>query len=522
MRYYGVKRKRNIEKIKHKFVKLKCFVLQYITFKKARREDRKRAYVRNFVEPHQFSDEDSSIPDGKYYVPVCIITSDLILRENIPQLKSGLIKLLKRHYSHKFFGGQQSIDEILKNIENMDDTLTSWYDWIDIGRFDFEEDKIIKQQISYFDVYIKNINSSYLSVEFHLYVTDNCIKEQAHIIDNNYVKTEGYIIPGFTHNHKISGGKRTYGVSYYNNAHLKSDLIYEKITVLKWRFYNKIQKYFLTTLHQKAINPPSINIYKTNIHYTDKNTREFWDSVGVFSFQGQFIDESRKLFFKTNLSARYENNTRTDLIYIVNDRTMEETLGYYSIDFEIVSELKDLSTSIFKFVLLDALNEIAAKELITYKLELNKIKLEKNRLNKLLKLRYLYEKDMDYYRRYVCDDIWEKAQNNISNIFGDIKLKHSYDYRFLLELPIAAKNKIIEQINTLSQEFNEKTSILQHLAAYKNENRNKRINYIMLALTGATFIFIIYPDLAKDMGEFILDVGGSILKVWEFFKSMFS
>jgi len=514
MRYYGIKRKRYIEKIKYKLVKFKYFSSQYTTLNKERREQRKFAYVHSFIDSHQFRDEDSSIPEGKYYVPVCVITSDLVLRENIPQLKSGLIKLLKRHYSHKFLGGQRSIDEILKNIENMDDTLTSWYNWIDIGRFDFEEDRTLKQHISYFDVYIKNINSSYLSVEFHLYVSDCYRQEHVHIIDNNYVNTEGYIMPGFTRNHKISGGKRTYVVEHYNNAHLKSDLIYENISTLKWLFYNKIQKYFFTTLHQKAINPPSVNVYKTDIHYTDKNTRDFWDSVGILSFQGQFVDESRKLFFKTNLSGRYEHEGRTDLIYVVNDSTMEKSPGYYSIDFQIVCKFKEnLSTSIFKFTLLEALNYTVGKELIAYKLRLNKIKLRKNRLNKLLKLRYFYEKDMDYYRRYACDDIWEKAQNNVSEIFDEKKLKRSYDYRVLTESPIVSKNKIIEQINVLSNEFNEKTSILQHLAVYKNENRSKRINYIMLVLAAATLVFVIYPDLAKEVGKYIQKIWGIIISI---------
>lgn len=515
MRYYGVKRKRNIEKIKYKLVRLNYFCSQYATLNKKKREHRKFSYIHSFVEPYQFREKDLSIPAGKYYVPVCIITSDLVLRENIPQLKSGLIKLLKSHFSHKFLGGQRSVDEILKNIENMDDTLTSWYNWIDIGRFDFEDDRILKEKISYFDVYIKNINSSYLSVEFHLYGTDSYIKEHVNIIDNNFMNKEGYVMPGFTQNHRVSGGKRTYGVGHYNNAHLKSDLIYEDISIMKWQFYNKIQKYFLTTLHQKSINPPSIDIYKTNVHYTDKNAQNFWDSVGVSSYQGQFIDESRKLFFKTNLSGRYERQGRTDLIYVVNEMTIEKSPGYYSFDFQIVSEFKDnLSASLLKFALLEALNEIVAKELISYKLRLNKIKLRKNRLNKLLKLRYFYERDMDYYKRFACDDIWGKAEGTISEVFDKKKLERSFDYRVLTESSIAAKNKIIEQINVLSNEFDDKTRILQHLAAYKNENRTKRINYVMLFLAIATLGFIIYPNLAKFVGEAIIKILRNITSVF--------
>lgn len=339
MRFYGILRKRYIEKIMYNIVKLKCFCSQYTTLNKERRDRRKFSYIRSFVKPYLFRDENLSIPEGKYYIPICIITSDLVLRENIPQLKSGLIKLLKKQYSHKFLGGQRSIDEILKNIENMDDTLTSWYDWVDIGRFDFERDSTLNQAISYFDVYIKNINSSYLSMEFHLYLADNYQKKQIQIINNDYVNIKGYVMPGFTQNRRISGGKRTYNIGHYNNAHLKSDLIYEKISILKWRFYNKIQRYFPTILHQRSINPPSINIYKTNINYLEETARHFWDSVGISGYQGQFIDESRKLFFKTNLSGRYERNNRTDSIYVVNDLTMEHEPGYYSIDFQIVNEI---------------------------------------------------------------------------------------------------------------------------------------------------------------------------------------
>ncbi|NLO09877.1 MAG: hypothetical protein GX129_08450 [Clostridiales bacterium] len=295
---------------------------------------------------------------------------------------------------------------------------------------------------------------------------------------------------------------------------MKSDLIYESISILKWRFYNKIQKYFPTILHQKKVNPPSINIYKTNINYTEETGRHFWDSVGISGYKGQFIDESRKLFFKTNLSGRYERNKRTDLIYVVNELTMDHEPGYYSTDFQIINEFaENLSTNIFKFTLLDALNELVANDLISYKLSLNKIKLRKNRFNKLLKLRYLYEKNIDFYKRYVCDDIWENAQNEIAHVFNGKKLKHSYDYRVLTDSPVVSKSKIIEQIKALCTEFDEKTSILQHLAAYKNENRNRIINLIMLLLTITTIVFIIFPELSKEVAKFLL-------YIWSFIKDI--
>ena len=249
-------------KIIYSIEKLRRFCSQYTTLDKKKREHRKFNYIHSFVEPYKFRGENLGIPERKYYTPICIITSDLVLRENIPQIKSGLIKLLKKQYSHKFFGGQQSIDEILRNIEEMDDTLTSWYDCIDIGRFDFERDNTLNQDIPYFDVYIKNTNSSYLSIEFHLYLGDIFQRDLIQIINSNYINLKGYIVPGFMQNRKISGGKRTYNVTHYNNAHLKSDLIYESISLLKWRFYNKIQKYFPTILHQKKSTRRALTFLK--------------------------------------------------------------------------------------------------------------------------------------------------------------------------------------------------------------------------------------------------------------------
>lgn len=507
MRYYGIERKKANETLMYNLVKCMRFCSQYVTLNKEKRDQRKFNYNQSFVNMPKLMEKDLSIPVGKYYAPVCVITSDIVLREDIPKIKSGLIKLLKKHYSHKFLSHGNSIEKILEIIDKMDDTLTSWYNSVEIGRFDFENDVKLKEKISFFDVYIKNLNSSYLLIEFHLYCAENYIKNQVNIINGNYVKKDGFIMPGFGHNRKVSGGRRIYGVVNYNNAHLKSDHIFEDILKMKWQFYNKIQKYFVTILHQKSVNPPSINVYKTNLPLTGQNMLSFWDSVGISCYQGQLIDESRKLYFKTNLSQRYEHQVRTDMIYVVNEHTFVKLDEYYSVDYQMVFEFKDtFNDSLLRFELLRALNDITAKELISYKQILNRIKLKRDKLHKLLKLRYHFEKDIDYYRRFASEDIWKEARNTISGVFDVMRLSKSNDYSILTESSIDAKNKINEQINTLSNEFNDKTNILQHLVAYKNESRIKVINYLMLFLALSTLVFIIYPDLAKIIGEYIIEI----------------
>lgn len=523
MKYYGILRKKRHERILYNTAKLQCFCSQYTSLDKTTRERRRNLYASKFVSPYRFKDRYNAIPDGKYYIPVCVITSDLVLREDIPRLKAGLANLLKNHYSHKFMGAYHSIDEILNKVENMDDTLTSWFSSIRVGRFDFEGTSVLQNHISWFDVFAKNINSSYLSLEFHLYFTDAYTKEQTQIINGDYSYATGHISSSFNRNKKISGGKRSYGIRYYDDAALKSDLLYENLVALKWDFYTKIQKFCPTILHQKNICPPSINIYKTNIHYSEKGLESFWTSVGISEFYGQFLDEARKIFFKTTLSGRYERDFCNDLIYVVNSETLERQSMYYSLDYQIIDSFSSsLSSELFAFMFLKALNQTVATTLIQHKSKLNKIKLKRNKLSQLLKLRYSFEKDLDFYKRYTCDEIWADAKKQIVRSLKD-KAKLSYGHSILTGSPLAAKTKINTQMNALRMEFDNKTTILQHLATYKRERRGDIINLIMLLLTTLTLLFVIFPELSVSAANCLLQIfsflSNTLERIFNYFVS---
>lgn len=138
MKNYGIDRKIIKEKTLYNIVKVQYFLLQYCAFSKEMRYYYRDTYKDFFTTPTSPFGKNYAVPEGKHCIPVCIITSDLILRENLPQLKKGLVKLLKKHHSHKYLGGFRSIDEVLTSVENMDDTLTWHYSSIDAGRFDFD------------------------------------------------------------------------------------------------------------------------------------------------------------------------------------------------------------------------------------------------------------------------------------------------------------------------------------------------------------------------------------------------
>ena len=280
MKYYGVNKKIIYENIMYTTIRFRKFITQYTSTKKEIRDFRKSQYADNFINPSDLDTRDLSIPSDKYYIPIYIITSDLILREDIPKLKVGLKRLIKNQYSHKFLGRCQSIDDICFAIDNMDSTLRSSYRSIDIDSLDFENNVSLKHTISWFSIKVRNINTSYLSNEFYICLSDTFRQELCHIINNTYRNLKGHIFRFVARSRSASGSKHEYGIRFYNAAFLKSDKINEQITLLKWEFYNEIQKYFHTLLHQKGSIPPGINIYKTNIHYSNKTAYDFWESVG--------------------------------------------------------------------------------------------------------------------------------------------------------------------------------------------------------------------------------------------------
>ena len=91
----------------------------------------------------------------------------------------------------------------------MDDTLTSWFSSIRVGCFDFEGESDLQKSIAWFDLFVKNINSSYLLLEFHLYLTDAYVAEQTQIINSDYYDTLGYIIPSLVRSRNTNGAKRS-------------------------------------------------------------------------------------------------------------------------------------------------------------------------------------------------------------------------------------------------------------------------------------------------------------------------
>ena len=488
--------------------------MQYCARSDKLRDYYKYAYREHFTNHPPRIRHNYAVPGGKHCKPVCLITSDLILRENLPLLKKGLVKLLKKHHSHKFISGSKTIDEVLTSVENMDDTLTWHYSSIDAGRFDFDALPSLAAYISYFDFHIKTINDSYLSVETHIYFTEQYANELQQIIDSDVTEQKTYINFAFRRNKKKSGGRKTFALCNYGEASQKSDIIHENIVSLKWKFYCALQRFFPTVLHELNLTPPGILFFQTNIDHSESSANDFWRSLGIPTWERQLIDESKILCFKTELSGRYSKYKYSDMIYIYHDEKLALESGFYSLGFQVVFEFTwDYSRDIFRFQFLDILNSHFSKELIWYKHKLNKIKLRKNRIHSLLKLHYRFERDMDMYMRYTSDNIWERAVKNVARLFNNKTKSREFDYTNFTGTPLNAMKRIQDQQAVLTKDFENKEFILQHLENYKHESRNRLINYIMFFIALVTLVLLIFPEWSTSIASWLTSI-------WTWIKSL--
>lgn len=512
MRCYGIVAKKHKEEIMFNMTKMKCGLLQHLHFSSKKREFYK-SLNEDLMEPQDFLCKfNYSIPQGKHCIPVGMVTSDLVLRENITQLKEGVKRLLSNHYSHKFLGGFKSLDEVLMAVDAMDNTLTWHYSSFNVGRFDFDSVSTVSPYVSHFDLLIREVNDSYLAVEIHLYFTVQYTNDLQKIIISDIDEPETYLTSSLTYRGKKSGGKRTFTPVWYNTAYQKSDILYESITVLKWHFFDYLQRFFPTMLHRLDVMPPGMLFYQTNIDYRDTSATRFWESIGVQMHNGQFIDSAQKIFFNTKLSGRYSEDSYSDMLFIFHDEKMNISGGYSDIGYQVVHNFcQSYLCDFFKIQFLDICNTYFSKELVQYKNKLNKIKLRKKRLHSLLKLRYVFERKIDLYKRLVKDPIWDDCKNRIENVFESKTMIRSFNYTHFVGIPIESKNRIMGQIETITDDFAEKEAILQHLENYTRESRNQILNFVMFLMAAITLALVIFPDWSKSIATFLTSLWTQIL-----------
>ena len=507
MRYYGTKDKIKKEHYEYAFAKA------YTKVKSLLPGPHRKFYALNYPmafreEPPLHQIRKNAIPSGGLLRLNQLVTSDLIRREDIKKFQTGIRELLKEHRAGDRFLAQpiESLDDICDRIDQMDSTQISWYEGYTCGAFDFRNE-YLESDVDYFILQIQNVNSSYLGVEFQIHLTEAKTKEIDEIIQSNFREVHGYAKKMLA-SRRNGGAFDAYSVRYYNDDAIKADRIYEWVNCIEWKFYNALKHYLPFVLHNKGIIPPRIEVYYTNIDYRDDNW-PFWESIGISRWNGQFIDDRQKMFFVSALSGRYEKpETKQRLMYVIKDDDIP--VGQLeSVKDEVYYHIEMYSKYYFRFMFLDILSHDVGKIILRYKQKLDRIKLKRRRLIRVLRQRYYFEREIDYYMRYIKDDIWQHSLDILEkDIYCGIntktlqtKVRGCYSCkRFCNDAMMAAK-KTDETVGVIRDDYADKEIILQHLTDYRNVQRNWWISVGMLLVSSVTLFFVLFPDKAIQLSD---------------------
>lgn len=521
MKYYGLRRKRFNEELIYTYAKQRAQILRKIpgNQKKFWSNNYNLVYGKNSFVKYMAEKHSNEIPkDGKMELNQVIIC-DLVRREDIKSLQAGVRHLIKHKRANRFLGGNiDGLDKICRQIETMDSTLLSWYNKVECGIFEFKRYSLEKE-VDYFILNIWNVNSAFLAVELIVYLTEEKKKELQEIIYRNYIDEKGYAFSTLTGKSGKNGAYENYSVVHYNNASLKADRIYEMVSCFEWKILDKLSSNIPFLLHGQGIMPPRMEMFYTNIDYREGNN-EFWDSIGIREYNGEFIDDRQKIFFEAELSDRYEKaELNNRMLYVIKDDYIE--IGQLqSVKDEVYFHIKEYSIEYFKIMFLRILAREAGKQLVVYRRKLDNIKLKRNQLNQLLKLKYDLSKNIDDYNKFIRDEIWEKTDKRLQEIFEEnaeiaSKAKHKFfiSMKSYIQYSVNDKKKIDKDIDILYREYDDKKEILQNLADFKNNKRSLWLNLAMLFVSAVTLSFVVFPKQAEALAKVIREIYNWILQL---------
>ena len=109
---------------------------------------------------------------------------------------------------------------------------------------------------------------------------------------------------------------------------------------------------------------------------------------------------------------------------------------------------------------------------------------------------------IDLYVRYTKEDLWDISTNQLQcDVYGanDALLKKSKIYycitcKSFANSAVTGAKKIDDAIRSLRVDFTDKENILQHLADYKSNQKNWRLNVATFIIAAVTLFFVVFPD----------------------------
>ena len=493
---------------KYNAVKLKSFLLMKFSLGE-RRKKRESAYS-IFENYHSFDKYNNSLPDGKYFKPTDIILYDLIKKEDLLDAKNGLVKLFKKCYCHKYIWGGKSENDIDDLITGLDQKLNSAKSWYNIGIFDYAYDSTLESYIDHFTIHFRNFSSSYAAIEVQIVLATSFVNEIAEFTKNQYKKPGMCIHRHWGGKRGKSGAKIQYGISSgVQSEHAKSQLIYEQLQYVKAIFLKELKKYFSLLQVSRDGKIYGINVFETNITYTDKLDSSVYDALGLDEKYGFNFSPAERLYVSTK-TLHTLDSYESDMMFLFNPDLVDDFEAYSSAHNKALCCLTmDYMEELYRGVILKNLG-IEYMDLISwYRNLVNKDKPYKRNHRRLLKLKYLFNKDFYDFKKVDEELPVDEELECINTILKNDSFTGSSIYRgfHTAEVFAGAIEWIWKQIRInykeVENDLNRKLEISDSLNEYSIGASNRILVSIQVILAIFTFYLLIFPDKAEKVASWL-------------------
>lgn len=509
----------NKENRKYNIIKLKSYLRLKCSFGENRRQQ-KFAYS-IFEDQFSLDKHNNALPKSLYFKPTDIIIYDLIRKEDLIKTQKGLIRLIKKCYSHKFLGGSQSEENVDELINGLNQTIHSGNSWYNTSLFDFAYNNDLESYIHHFTIRFHNFSSSYVAIEMQIVLSDEFVTEISQFIGSTYKKNGMCVHRHWGRNKAKSGAKILYGVSSgVQSECAKSQIVYEQLQYIKKLFLHEIVKYFPLVQYSIKKNSYGVNVFETNITPSMELEYSVYNGLGLDEMQGFFFSAAERLY----ASTRTLTNRRTydsDMMFVYNADRIIDFEGYFTAHNKALVQLTlDHLDELYRVIVIKNLG-LRYQELISeYRNKVNKCKNKRRQHKALLKLQYDFNRDFYDFKKIdeelPVNKVLERAEKILkSNQYAKSSIYHGFH---TLDHFTGYPKWIWEQIGTnyfeVENDLNRKKAISDSLSKYSSERKNRRMIAFQVVLALVTFFLLLFPSKAQDLAALIR-------RIWLWLKSIF-
>ena len=500
--------------------KMKSFLRMKMSFGKKRKQ---RIFSHSIFErDHLFDREKNALPQPYYFEPTDIIIYDLVAKKDLKQTKSGLIRLFKRCFTHKYITGGKSEENIEKLINGLDQTLHSGNSWYNIGLFDFAYDKELDKYIHHFVIRFHNFSSSYAAVEIRIALSNSIKNEIREFINNDYNKPGMRIHKHWIKNKKKSGAVIGYGVSSGEaSEYAKYIIISEQLDYIKNTFMSQIVRYFPLIQYSTSQDLTGIIVCETNITPYDEFDYSIYNAIGINDRYGFNLSIGERLYTSTG-EDWFSQDGKSNMMLLYNPDQIDDYKIYVNQHNYVLEHFtSDIMSELYKTFVVRNLGYLYLGLISDYRNRINACKYDKKSHSKLLKLKYEYNKDFYDFKKItdelpVCNELESANQYIEKNDYSrtSVYLGRFHPYKLFTESPKWMWNQVKENYTEIEMDLERKIDIASGMMTYSRENSNKRLAIYQLVFAAMTFTLLIFPELAQRLAD-------KIKIIWSYIENMF-